>query len=54
MKKQSWYMMLSTEGALRPEFTLDLSDPERLWWLEQCIRLNEEREEKMAQARARR
>ena len=47
-------MMMTTDGALRPDFTLNLSDPERLWWLERCIRHNEEREEEMERARARR
>lgn len=47
-------MMITTEGALTPDFTLNLSDPERLWWLERCIRLNEQREEEMERLKSRR
>ncbi len=44
-------MTRTTSGGLRPEWTLDLSDPERLWWLERCVRHNEKLEEEMDRAR---
>ena len=47
-------MMMTTEGALTPDFTLNLSDVERLWWLERCIRHNERREEEMENLKLRR
>lgn len=40
-------MMMTTEGALTHRDIMEMSDQERLWWLQRCIDRNEAIEGKL-------
>lgn len=39
-------MMMTTQGGIRLDHALDMSDGERLRWVQRCIDYNEEMERK--------
>ncbi len=45
MRKETWYMLMTTEGGLGYRDILSMTDQERVWWLQRCIEHNDAIEE---------